>query len=243
MTPSQSPGPIRAMTPTLPLTGSDVASPSVEDAPIRARRATVDDLPALQALWQRADLPWDQLDRFVTEFLVVPGEEEGTLMAAIGLQIDGDQALAHSEALFPGEDADALRAALWLRLQIVARNQGAVRLWTLEDAPFWRSVFTKAAPATVQELKASFADPTAEWWTFQLIDPVKAQKLVDERMAIWEASRQADSTQLADTIQRIRQFSFGLVGVVLLMMALMVLYVVVRRPDAFQHVLRMFGGR
>jgi hypothetical protein len=24
------------------------------------------DLPALQALWQRAELPWDQLDRFVT---------------------------------------------------------------------------------------------------------------------------------------------------------------------------------
>lgn len=231
------------MTLTLPLIGSDVASTFVEDAPIRARRATVDDLPALQALWQRADLPWDQLDRYVTEFLVVPGEEEGTLLAAIGLQIDGDQALTHSEALFPGEDTDVLRSALWLRLQIVARNQGAVQLWTLEDAPFWRSVFTRAEPAVIQQLKSSFADPTAEWWTFQLIDPVKAQKLVDERMAIWEASRQADSTQLADSIQRFRQFSFLIVGVVIAMMAIMVLYVVIRRPEAFQQVLRGFGGR
>ena len=90
------------MTPTLPFTVSDVASLSVEDVPIRARRATVEDLPALQALWQRADLPWDQLDRFVTEFLVVPGEEDGMLLAAIGLQVDSDQALAHSEAILPG---------------------------------------------------------------------------------------------------------------------------------------------
>ncbi len=231
------------MTPTLPFTVSDVASLSVEDVPIRARRATVEDLPALQALWQRAELPWDQLDRFVTEFLVVPGEEEGMLLAAIGLQVDGDQALAHSEAILPGQDADGLRAALWLRLQIVARNNGAVRLWTLEDAPYWRSVFAIADATTVQSLKASFADPTAEWWTYQLIDPAKAQKMIDERLALWEATRHSDSTHLADSIQRFRQISFIVVGLVLAMMAVMVMYVVFRRPEAFQELIRGVGRR
>ncbi len=230
------------MTPTLPLFGADVASLSVEEEPIRARRATVDDLPALHALWQRADLPWDQLDRFVTEFLVVPGEE-GILLAAVGLQVDGDQGLFHSEAILPNDDADAYRAALWQRLQIVARNHGAVRLWTLEDALFWRSVFVPADPALVQGLKASFADSTAEWWTFQVIDPAKAQKLVDEQLALWEANRQVGSTEFTDSIQRFRQVSFLLVGVVITMMLVMVLYVLLRRPDAIQQVIRGFGGR
>lgn len=231
------------MTPTLPSTISNVASDAVEDVPIRARRATAEDLPALQALWQRADLPWDQLDRFVTEFLVVPSDEEGMLLAAIGLQVDGDEALAHSEAILPGQDSDGLRAALWLRLQIVARNNGAVRLWTLEDAPYWRSVFVPADAAMIQGLKASFADPSAEWWTYQLIDPAKAQKMIDERLAVWEATRQSESTHLADSIQRFRQISFIVVGLVLAMMALMVLYVVIRRPEAFQELLRGAGQR
>jgi hypothetical protein len=230
------------MTPTLPLSGTDVASSAVEDAPIRARRATVDDLPALHALWQRAELPWDQLDRFVTEFLVVPGEE-GILLAAIGLQIDGDQGLFHSEAILANDDADTYRAALWQRLQIVSRNQGAVRLWTLEDAPFWRSVFVPADPALINGMKTSFADPTAGWWTFQIIDPAKAQKLVDEQLALWEASREGSSSEFADTIQRFRQFSFLVVGVVITMMLMMVLYVLMRRPDALQQVIRGFGGR
>jgi len=235
-------GRIPAMTPTLPLFGTDVAFRPVEDEPIRARRATVDDLPALHALWQRAGLPWDQLDRFVTEFLVIPGEE-GILLAAIGLQVDGDQGLFHSEAILPNEDADSYRAALWQRLQIVARNHGAVRLWTLEDAPFWRSVFVQADPALIHALQTSFADPTAEWWTFQIIDPAKAQKLVDEQLALWEATRQVGSTDLTDSIQRFRQISFLLVGVVITMMLGMVLYVLVRRPDALQQVIRGFGGR
>lgn len=231
------------MTPTLPFTVSDVASQSVEDVPIRARRATVEDLPALQALWQRAELPWDQLDRFVTEFLVVPAADEGMLLAAIGLQVDGDQALAHSEAILPGQESDALRAALWQRLQIVARNNGVVRLWTLEDAPYWRSVFGPADAAMMQGLKASFADPGAEWWTYQLIDPAKAQKMIDERLALWEATRQSDSTYLADNIQRFRQISFVVVGLVLAMMAVMVGYVLIRRPEAFQELLRGAGQR
>ncbi len=215
-------------------------SPNEPD--LRARRATVDDLPGLHALWQRVGLPWDELERFVTEFILVPNDD-GLPLAAIGLQADADQGLVHSEAILPGHDDDVLRAALWQRLQIIARNQGIARLWTLEDASFWQAVFQPAPGPDKDALKAVFADPTASWWTFSLRDPARAQRLLDERMAMWEAHRQADATHFSDTIARIRQFAFVIAGLVILMMVGMVVYVVIRRPDAFQSILGRFQQR
>jgi hypothetical protein len=163
----------------------------------------------------------------------------------VGLQTDGDQGLVHSEALLPRDDseADALRAALWQRLQIVARNHGVARLWTLEDAPFWQSAFQPATRAESAAMASSFADPEAAWRTFRLTDPARAQRLLDERLALWEAHRQADADHFTATIARIRQFAFVIAGGVVLMMLLMVVYVVVRRPEAFQSILGRFTGR
>ncbi len=212
------------------------------DSDLRARRATVDDLPGLHGLWQRAGLPWEQLERFVTEFLVVAGDD-ASLLAAIGLQTDGDHGLLHSEAMLPCDDPDALRSALWQRIQIVARNHGVACIWTLEDAPFWRTTFQPAAPAAIASLSASFADPGAAWWSFRLSDPARAQRLLDERLALWDAHRQADAEHFSNTIARVRQFAFLVAAAVILMMVLMVAYVVVRRPDAFQSILGRFSGR
>ncbi|MEY3273287.1 MAG: hypothetical protein RLZZ341_2188 [Pseudomonadota bacterium] len=222
-------------------------SPLTVDAPfaepeIRARRATVDDLPGLHALWQRAGLPWDQLERFVTEFILVPNDD-GLPLAAIGLQAEGDQGLVHSEAILPGQDEPMLRSALWERLRIIARNQGIARLWTLEDAAFWTATFQPALAGDVEGLKATFADPTTSWWTFVLRDPARAQRLLDERMALWEAHRQSDADRFSEAIARIRQGAFIVAGLVVAMMIGMVVYLVARRPDAFQTLLGRFQQR
>ncbi len=226
----------------LPSRPGNVASGSVEpEDPLEAsrpvaRKATVDDLPALQALWQRASLPWLELEKFVTEFQVVPGID-GLLLGAIGLQLDGSEGLVHSEAIFPGVEGDEIRAALWKRMQIVARNLGAIRLWTLEDASFWAAVFVEADPAARDGLKASFRDPDAAWLVHQLVDPARAQKLLDEQVAVWEATRQADSENLLDSIHRIRTGAFVIAGTVIAIMILMVVYVGLRRPDIFHRFL------
>ncbi len=212
-------------------------SAAIETEFLTARRATVDDLPALQALWQQAALPWDELERYVTEFVVVP-DEGGVILAAIGLQVDGDQALLHSEAILPSNMADATRQSLWQRLQIVGRNQGVCRIWTLEDAPFWTAVFARATPEEIADLRTSFADPSGSWWTHQLLDPKRTQQLLDERLALWEANRRTESTDLADTIQQIRRVSYAIVGIIILMMLCMVLYVLLRRPGAIQRILQ-----
>lgn len=210
----------------------------METPALNARRATIEDLPALQALWQQAGLPWIELERFVTEFQVVPAEGEGLLLAALGLLVEGNDALLHTEAVADPELADELRATLWHRVQIVARNQGVQRIWTQEDADYWRdSGFSKPSPAMVAETAATFVDKSAEWQVFELIDPDKAKHLVDEQMAIWEAARAQEAEELQDKIRSFRTFAFALAGVVTLAALGMFLYIVMRHPEILQRVL------
>ncbi len=214
----------------------------MEAPSLSARRATVEDLPALQALWQIGGLPADELEKFLTEFQVVPGEGEGVLLGAIGLMVEGNDALLHSEALAPGDEGDEIRAALWRRLQIVARNQGIHRLWTQEDADYWRDGCFLAAPAeTVSAATAGFVDKTATWMVCELIDPAKAKLLVTEQMAIWHATRTQEADELQGKIRAFRNASLLVAALVVVLMIGMVVFVLRQRPDILQRLLH--GGR
>lgn len=212
---------------------------------LSARRATVEDLPALQALWQIGGLPAEELEKFLTEFQVVPGEGEGVLLGAIGLMVEGNDALLHSEALAPGDEGDegdAIRAALWCRLQIIARNQGIHRLWTQEDADYWRTGGFGAAPAeTVSAATAAFVDKTATWLVCELIDPAKAKQLVTEQMAIWHATRTQEADELQGKIRAFRNASLLVVAVVVVLMIGIVVFVLRQRPEILKRLLH--GGR
>lgn len=210
----------------------------MEPPALSARRATVEDLPALQALWQQADLPWMELERFATEFQVVPAEVPGVLLAAIGLLVEGNDALLHTEAVADPELADELRVTLWNRVQIVARNQGVQRIWTQEDADYWRaSGFSKPSPAMLGAATATFVDKSAEWQVFELLDPDKAKHMVDEQMAIWEAARAQEAEELQEKIRRFRTFAFGLAGLVTLGALGIFFYVILRHPEILRRVL------
>jgi N-acetylglutamate synthase-like GNAT family acetyltransferase len=210
----------------------------VETPALSARRATVEDLPALQALWQQAGLPWLELERFVTEFQVVPAEGEGVLLAAIGLLVEENDALLHTEAIADPALADELRATLWRRVQIVARNQGVYRIWTQEDADYWRfSGFVKPSPAAVAETAATFVDKSADWQVCDLIDPDKAQQLVNEQMAIWEAKRMQESEALQGRIQSFRRFALGFAILVTLAALGMFFYIILLHPEILKQFL------
>ena len=214
---------------------------------LSARRATVEDLPALQALWQIGGLPAEELEKFLTEFQVVPGEGEGVLLGAIGLMVEGNDALLHSEALASGhegdegDEGDEIRAALWRRLQIIARNQGIHRLWTQEDADYWRTGGFGAAPAeTVSAATAAFVDKTATWLVCELIDPAKAKQLVTEQMAIWHATRTQEADELQGKIRAFRNASLLVVAVVVVLMIGIVVFVLRQRPEILKRLLH--GG-
>lgn len=205
--------------------------PDAESTPAwSARRATIEDLPALSDLWHGAGLPSGDLERYLTEFQVV-SDEGGVVRAAVGLQVDGDQGLLHSEVVSVADDeADACRAALWTRIQVVARNLGAVRLWTLEDAPYWRSIFRKAPAAEVESLEAAFADPEAGWWMLPLVDVNRLEQMAQKQAVLrgdLDAGRGDEAFQ--ETIRRVKVVAYSLAGLVILLLVAFAVYVLMHR--------------
>lgn len=210
---------------------------TVESLPTyTARRANLEDLPALLGLWETSRLPGTQLEKFLTEFQVVTAPD-GALLAAIGLQIDGDEALIHSEAMAAGADADACRLALWTRMQIVLRNQGVQRVWTLEDADYWRSVFQLASPQEAASLRASFADPTATWYRMRLLDGAQVNKLVSQQVLLRGGSLDGDRIQFEASVRRFKMVAYAIASLVIVMLVIFAIYLLMHR-EALQRAIQ-----
>lgn len=225
------------MIPALPDEAPPVALSQVESTHTHtARRANLEDLPGLLELWEKSHLPGTQLEKFLTEFQVVTGPD-GALLAAIGLQIDGDEALVHSEAVAKEADADACRLALWTRMQIVLRNQGVQRVWTLEDADYWKSVFQPADPQEAAGLKASFADPVASWYRVRLLDEAQVNKLVSQQVVLRGGSLEGDRAEFAETVRRAKIIAYSIATGVIVLLVLFAAYMLVHR-EALQRAIQ-----
>lgn len=224
----------------LPSEDAFLSSSDMESPQWTARRATLDDLRALESLWQRLGLPWEQLEQYLTEFQVVPAED-GSLRAAIGLLVEGQEALMHTEAIPADEpEPDELRQALWRRLQVVARNQGVVRVWTQEDAPYWAaSGFSAASEGVLAEAKASFIPQNSDWRVFPLTDPDRTSKIIQEQMAIWQATRERESNDFMSTIRNVRNGAFLIAGGIIILLFVMAFYIFSKKPDIMQDLIRM----
>jgi len=135
--------------------------------PLRVRRATVDDLPALKALWLAAQLPANELEGRLTEFQVV--ESGGNFAGAIGLQIVRQHLRTHSEDYADYSVADGARQLFWERIQNLAANHGVFRIWTQETSPFWtRWGFQPANAETLQRLPEEWKNLEGRWLTLEL---------------------------------------------------------------------------
>lgn len=218
--------------------------PAVDSFAPSARRATIDDLPSLQALWIEAGQPWEELEKFLGEFQVV-ADPDGSLIAASGLLVEGSEGLLHTETIAQraSEQADELRALLWRRLQIVARNQGVVRMWTAEESPYWATEFSTASAAAVQGCSASFLanDPQATWRIRELVDANRAKQMVNEQMAIWAASRSQEREQFQRKTRLFMSVALVLVALIIGICAWMLFKVMNAQPDLLLRIFR--GGR
>lgn len=157
----------------------------------RTRRATVDDLAQLAELWQAAHLPVAELEKQFTDFQVAE-DGQGKLAAAIGLHIEGGHGRVHSETFADFALTDALRPALWERLQVVAQNHGLFRLWTEEAAPWWKkdAGFSTPSDELLQKLPETYGPRHAAWLTLRLKDEVADPALLDKEIALFkEAER------------------------------------------------------
>jgi N-acetylglutamate synthase-like GNAT family acetyltransferase len=165
------------------------------------RRATLDDIRQLTALWQSMQFPADELAKRVTEFQVAESTN-GEVLGAVGLQIAERQGLLHSEAFSDFALADHLRPLLWDRLQAVATNRGLLRVWTREPAPFWSHCgLLKADAEALSKLPALWHGPSSAWLTLKLRDDVEAVTSLDKEFALF---MQSEKQRTERAIQRAR---------------------------------------
>ena len=133
-----------------------------------ARRATMEDLPQLLALWRLEQLPAEVLEKRFTEFQVV-SDGTGQVLAALGLQLAGAQGRLHSEAIARPEHSDLFRDLLWHRLQIIIQNHALERLWTQLNSAFWRERgFERATKELLKQRPAAFPLNDQEWLALTL---------------------------------------------------------------------------
>ena len=202
----------------------------------RVRRATIEDLPELTALWQSMNLPAADLQNRLTEFQVAVSAD-GIFLGAIGMQIAEKQGRVHSEGFKDFGQADQLRPLLWERLQSVATNHGLFRVWTQERAPFWsRTGLNPAKDETLQKLPALWKNLGTDWLALQLraddaIETISADK---EFAMFMEAEKQ--STQRMFGQARVMKFIATAIAVLLaIFVAIAVIYLLRKNPQMLQR--------
>lgn len=167
----------------------------------RVRRATLDDLNALMGLWHSMQFPADALARRVTEFQVAE-DASGQVLGGVGLQVAERQGLIHSEAFADFALAETLRPLLWDRLQNIANNQGLLRLWTTDQAPFWtRNGMALPDSELLAKLPAVWREHGSFWLVLKLREPVEELLSADQEFALF---MQTEKQRTARTLQHAR---------------------------------------
>jgi len=200
----------------------------MEGPTLRVRRATVDDLPQLRALWQ-AQLPdASGLERRVTEFQVVESPE-GRVLAAVALTMHEGHGLIHSEVFADFADADRYRALLWERLEQVARNHGLYRVWTREEAPFWaRCGLQLAGEPQLGRLPEIWRSLKGRWLTLQLREPPPEGLSIEKEFELYMQAERQRTEALLERARWIKRIA-TLVALILAGMVLMVVWYLLQR--------------
>ena len=181
--------------------------------PEQVRRATVEDLPQLIALWKQEDLPWQQLEKRFKEFQVVEGE--GKVLGLLGLEVAGLEGHVHSEAFARPELADRLRDQLWERMQVVAKNHGLIRIWSQFSTPFWNHCGFQAAGADVlARLPPGFAGTPGLWRFMQLRDDAALPASVEKEFAMFREMEKAETEKLFQKAKVLKLFAGLIVAAV-----------------------------
>ncbi|MGV3774541.1 MAG: hypothetical protein ACO1QB_16700 [Verrucomicrobiales bacterium] len=164
------------------------------DANLELRRATLEDLPELRALWQANEIYLPELEKRFTEFQVAV--ENGKLIGAIGFLIVRQQGLLHNEAYANPLVIDVTRPILWERVTNVSKNNGLLRVWTQLDAPFYQSHgFAPADEALTKKMPEALAMspiPNYPWLVMKLREETPASSLDHEFLLFAQSSKDAN---------------------------------------------------
>ena len=162
----------------------------------QVRRATVEDVPKLAALWAAEGLPVATLEKRFKEFQVIEGPN-ATILGVTGLEISGLEGRLHNEAFSEPAQADALRALFWERFQVLAQNHGLVRIWTQFATPFWtHSGYQVASGETLNKLPTAFGGDPHPWRFIQLRAEPAGVPSIEKEFAIFKEMEQERTARL-----------------------------------------------
>ncbi len=195
-------------------------------ANVQARRATVDDLTALRKLWHVGGLPIDALEKRLREFQILE-TPNGELLGAVGLCIEGQQGILHSETYSHPEFEAELRSRIWERVQSVVRNHGLLRLWTTNTSTFWKSEGFQT-PGEVEMSKCPSASREAgPWFVLKLRDEAPVSASLDQEFQLFTRAQRENSEHLIRKAKLFKNLAYAvlliLVVLGLLLAALAVL--------------------
>jgi hypothetical protein len=200
----------------------------------RVRRATLDDMRDLTALWESMGFAIEDLAKRVTEFQVVESAE-GRVIGAVGMQIAERQGLIHSEAFTDFALADPLRPLLWERIQSLAHNHGLHRLWTREAAPFWHQCgLERPEPELLEKLPAMWRGHTSGWLTIKLKEDIEAVLSADKEFAQFMQSERQRTERALQQARVLKQVATVIAVILLILVLGAAFWLVMNNP----HLLR-----
>jgi N-acetylglutamate synthase-like GNAT family acetyltransferase len=171
--------------------------------PLSIRRATVYDLESLKAIWLAMRVPPDNLEKRLTEFQVV--EYDGKVNGTIGIQVQGSQALLHSEGYLDFSIADESRELFWERIQKLASNLGVFRIWTQESCPFWlRWGFQPADEELLKRLPEAWQTTNPKWFSLELKNEEAINTALKTQFAGFLADERKQTALLSDRARKLR---------------------------------------
>jgi N-acetylglutamate synthase-like GNAT family acetyltransferase len=195
----------------------------------RVRRATLDDISQITAIWKSLSLPAEDLARRVTEFQLAENAD-GKVVGAIGLQIAERQGRVHSEGFSDFALAEQLRPLLWDRLHSVATNHGLLRLWCQEHAPFWSHCGLVAADAeALGRLPGPWKSFTGSWLTLKLKDDIETVSL-DKEFALFMESEKQRTQKAFEHAKVLKAIAIVLAGGILLLVVIGAVLVIKKNP-------------
>jgi N-acetylglutamate synthase-like GNAT family acetyltransferase len=197
----------------------------------RVRRATLDDIGELTALWKSMCFPAEDLAKRVTEFQVAH-DGEGRLLGAAGLQIAERQGLIHSEAFTDFALAEQLRPTLWERLLAVATNHSLHRLWTRETAPFWHHCgLQRPEPEMLEKLPAVWRGQNTGWLSLKLKEDVEAVMTADKEFALFMQSERQRTDRAFQQARVLKQIATLIAFVLLILVLGGAVWLIVKNPQ------------
>jgi N-acetylglutamate synthase-like GNAT family acetyltransferase len=193
-----------------------------------ARRAHLDDLPALKVLWESMRFPTADLEKHLTDFQVVHDVNQ-QVVGAVGFQMTQRHGRIHSEAFSDFGVTDQARPLLWARIQALSTNHGIHRLWTQERIPFWiQNGFQPAAPHILEKLPELWDRTQPDWLTLQLKDE-QAIASLDREFAMFVESEKSRSAEALGQARAVKTFLLALIGLIVLALFVGAIYVFVTR--------------